>query len=47
MASPLYEAGVSCPQCYEVRSEDDRNRFREREKQARLARERGTRHLGS
>jgi UPF0176 protein len=47
MASPRYEAGVSCPQCYEVRSEDDRARFREREKQARLARERGGRHLGS
>jgi UPF0176 protein len=47
MASPLYEAGVSCPACHEVRSEDDRNRFREREKQSRLARERGQRHMGS
>jgi UPF0176 protein len=47
MASPLYEPGVSCPACHEVRSEDDRNRFREREKQARLARERGQRHMGS
>jgi UPF0176 protein len=47
MQSSRYEAGVSCPQCYEVRSEDDRMRFREREKQARLARERGQRHIGS
>ncbi len=47
MASPLYEAGVSCPACHEVRSEDDRKRFREREKQARLAHERGQRHMGS
>ncbi|MBX9454996.1 MAG: rhodanese-related sulfurtransferase [Rhizobium sp.] len=47
MASPHYEAGVSCPACHEVRTEDDRNRFREREKQARLARERGQRHMGS
>ena len=47
MVSAHYEAGVSCPQCYEVRSEDDRNRFRERERQARLARERGEKHLGS
>ena len=47
MASPLYEAGVSCPACHEIRTEDDRNRFREREKQARLARERGQRHMGS
>jgi UPF0176 protein len=47
MASPRYEAGVSCPQCYEVRSEDDRARFRERERQARLARERGQKHIGA
>ena len=47
LASPRYEAGVSCPSCYEVRSEDDRARFREREKQARLARERGQRHMGT
>jgi UPF0176 protein len=47
MASAQYEAGVSCPACHEVRSEDDRSRFREREKQSRLARERGRRHMGS
>lgn len=47
LASPRYEAGVSCPHCYEVRGEDDRMRFREREKQARLARERGQRHIGT
>jgi UPF0176 protein len=47
MASPHYEAGVSCPQCYEVRSEDDRNRFRERERQAKLARQRGQKHIGT
>ena len=47
IVSPRYEAGVSCPSCYEVRSEDDRARFREREKQARLARERGQRHMGT
>ncbi|MBL0371721.1 rhodanese-related sulfurtransferase [Rhizobium sp. KVB221] len=42
-----YEAGVSCPQCYEVRSEDDRNRFRERERQTKLAKQRGQQHFGS
>ena len=47
IVSPRYEAGVSCPSCYEVRSEDDRARFREREKQARLARERGQGHMGT
>jgi UPF0176 protein len=47
MASPRFEAGVSCPQCYEIRSEDDRNRFREREYQAKLARQRGQKHIGT
>ena len=47
MASPLYEAGVSCPQCHEIRSDDDRNRFRERERQTKLAKMRGERHLGT
>ena len=47
IASPQYEAGVSCPQCYEVRTEADRARFRERERQSRLARLRGARHLGA
>ena len=47
LASPAYEPGVSCPHCIEVRSEDDRDRFRERERQSKLAKLRGERHLGS
>ncbi len=31
--SPLYEDGVSCPHCYESRSEEDRARFRMRQQQ--------------
>ena len=46
IASPLYEAGVSCPHCHATRSEDDRLRFRQRQKQMDLARQRGERHLG-
>jgi UPF0176 protein len=46
MASPRYEAGVSCPHCYEVRTEEDRDRFRSREKQMQLAKRRGQKHLG-
>ncbi|MCJ8150457.1 oxygen-dependent tRNA uridine(34) hydroxylase TrhO [Shinella sedimenti] len=46
IASPLYEAGVSCPHCHDTRSEDDRLRFRQRQKQMDLARQRGERHLG-
>jgi UPF0176 protein len=43
---PDFEAGVSCPHCHATRTEADRARFREREKQIRLARARGERHLG-
>lgn len=46
LAAPTYEAGVSCPQCFDVRSEEDRSRFRERERQIALAKKRGERHLG-
>lgn len=41
-----FEEGVSCHQCVDVTSEVDKARFRERQKQIRLARERGDRHLG-
>jgi UPF0176 protein len=42
-----YQPGVSCPACYDSVSEDDKQRFQEREKQVRLARERGEQHLGA
>ncbi len=45
MQRPEYEQGVSCHQCASETSEDDKNRFRERQKQIKLARERGDRHL--
>jgi UPF0176 protein len=47
LLSPHYEAGVSCPRCIEVKSDEDRTRFRARELQMQLARQRGQRHLGS
>ncbi|MCR9136518.1 MAG: rhodanese-related sulfurtransferase [Alphaproteobacteria bacterium] len=45
--SPLFEEGVSCPYCHADRSEADRARYRERQKQIALARKRGKEHLGS
>ena len=42
---PEYEDGVSCHLCAADTSEDDKARFRERQKQVALARERGTDHL--
>ena len=44
--SDLYEDGVSCPSCYNTLSEQKKNNLREREKQFRLAQERGQFHLG-
>ncbi|MEM1077984.1 MAG: rhodanese-related sulfurtransferase [Pseudomonadota bacterium] len=42
---PAYEEGVSCPRCVDEYSETDRTRFRERQKQIKLARARGEEHL--
>ena len=43
---PEYEAGVTCHQCVETTSEADKERFRERQRQIVLARQRGETHLG-
>lgn len=45
--SDRYQPGVSCPACFEVKSDHERERFREREKQVRLADARGERHIGA
>ena len=44
--SPLYEEGVSCPQCYEKLSETQIANSRERQKQIQLAYDRGEKHIG-
>ncbi len=46
-ASPLYEHGVSCPACHDEKSDDQRGRYRERQKQAELAAARGEEHVGA
>lgn len=43
---PEYEHGVSCHHCIGLTSAADKTRFRERQKQITLARERGKSHLG-
>jgi UPF0176 protein len=45
--SELYESGVSCPYCFDKLTSEQRQRFSEREKQMRLAAERGESHMGS
>ena len=42
-----FVVGVSCHQCIDETSEADKNRFRERQKQIELARNRGGEHFGS
>jgi UPF0176 protein len=44
--SPRYEPGVSCPHCFEARSQDDRARYAERQRQVELAAARGEDHIG-
>lgn len=45
-ASELFEDGVSCPHCHGERSDDDRRRYRQRQRQMELAGRRGQRHIG-
>jgi UPF0176 protein len=45
--SELFVEGLSCPHCHGARTATDRARYAERQKQVRLAKERGQRHIGS
>jgi UPF0176 protein len=45
--SDKYVQGVSCANCYDKKSEQQRQRFAERERQMQLANSRGEKHLGS
>ena len=45
--SDQYQPGVSCPACYNSSSDSQRRRFEEREKQMRLAEQRGEAHIGT
>ncbi|MEC8099163.1 MAG: hypothetical protein VX091_02960, partial [Pseudomonadota bacterium] len=41
-----FEHGVSCLHCIDAHDDADRARFRERQKQIRLSKERGQAHIG-
>lgn len=47
MQDKKYQAGVSCPYCFDKVSDKAKQRFAEREKQMQLAKKRGESHLGS
>ncbi len=46
MASAEYIPGVSCPRCYASLSDEQKQRFEERERQVQLAKKRGETHIG-
>jgi UPF0176 protein len=46
LKSDLFEDGISCPNCYHTRTDEQRARYAERQKQAELARQRGEQHIG-
>jgi UPF0176 protein len=45
--SDKFEPGVSCPKCFGKHTDDQIERFREREKQVRLAKQRNEEHVGT
>ncbi|ESW67672.1 rhodanese-related sulfurtransferase [Mesorhizobium sp. C277A] len=45
--SPHFSTGVTCPHCYEARSDEDRTRYAERQRQVELAQAQGRGHIGS
>lgn len=45
MQSPLYIKGQSCPHCADEQSDEQKQRFAEREKQMQLAKARGEKHI--
>jgi len=48
LTSPKFAAGISCPHCFDARSDEDRQRYAERQRQVELAQARGRGpHIGS
>ena len=45
--SAVYEQGVCCPHCHDDLTDDQKMRFRERQKQTELAAQRGEAHVGA
>lgn len=45
--SEKYLQGISCPHCFDKKTDAERERFKEREKQVQLAKARGEEHIGS
>lgn len=46
-ASPKYEKGISCPQCFDSKTDAQKRGFAERQRQVQLARSRAQVHIGA
>ena len=46
MESEKYELGVTCPKCYDKLTDEQRDSFRERQRQVLLAKRRNQTHIG-
>ena len=47
MASDQYEEGIACPRCFAERTDEQRARYAERQRQTKLAKKRGEAHIGT
>ena len=45
--SEKYQKGISCPNCFDIKSPEQKRRYAERQKQINLAKEKNHNHLGS
>ena len=46
MLSKLYVEGVSCPKCFDLKSDKQKRKYKERLKQINIAKKKGIKHLG-
>lgn len=46
MLSKLYVEGVSCPKCFNLKSDKQKRKYKERQKQINIAKKKGIKHLG-
>lgn len=46
-ASPFYEKGISCPNCFDAKTPEQKRGFAERQRQVELAKQRGGAHVGA
>ena len=46
MTSKLYIEGVSCPKCFDLKSDKQKRKYKERQKQINIAKIKGIKHIG-